>query len=671
VDVKFAYTHVNAPEKYMPQKISKVKLLSVVVPLLLLALAITYFAYLPGLAGTFVFDDGPNILGNSHLAIQNLNIDTLRAAAFSVRSGPFWRPISMLSFAANAYNTGFNPYYFKLTNLCIHLCNGLGIFVLSLQLLKTYQIRFEPDLTTGHTLLVSLAVASAWCLHPFNLTSVLYVVQRMTSLSGLFAIWGLALFVWGRIRLLEGKAGSLAILTSLLIFTPLAVLSKETGTLMPAFMLAIEISFFHFKTDKLSARRFLFGFYAVSVALPAIGALAYMAIHPEWVTGVYLGRSFTLAERLMTEARVLWFYLGQIVFPDIAQMGLFHDDIVNSKGLLTPITTLPAIVGIAALVAVIWVARKKAPLVAFGILFFLIGHLLESTIFPLEIAHEHRNYLPMFGILLPMFFYLLYPLKYAASLPLRQFVAVLLIGLFAYGTWSRAIMWSNPFEQAKGEVEHHPNSARDNGEMGNSYATINVADHQVGDAYFLQAVHFYEQSALVDPNYTNGLFALIIVSSEKDKAVDRRWITELKHRLQYSPAESSTGNKLMQLFSCQNNKRCKLDNQDLEGLVNAALKNPTVTGPTRALVLSSYSYYLINLAKNYPAALDVMYKSVENAPQDLSYRVSLIELLTALQRSDEAKRELATLKSMDKLGTYREEIAAQEKILAANQLQQH
>jgi hypothetical protein len=384
--------------------------------LLLLALTVTFLVYKPGMSGTFIFDDIPNIVNNADIAIQNIQPDTLRRAAFSSSSGPLLRPLSMLSFAANYLATEFDPYYFKMTNLVIHLINGVGIFLFSSLLLAIYRKRFEPGLSAWHVLSVSLAVSAAWLLHPFNLTSVLYIVQRMTSLSALFCIWGLVFFVWGRTRLTEGKNGILPILISLFVFTPLAALSKETGALMPAFMLIIEITLFNFQTEKPSARRFLIGFFAVTVALPALAALAFLATHPTWLQAGYQGRNFTLPERVMTEARVLWFYLHQIVLPNVAEMGLFHDDIVNSQGLLTPVTTLLSIMGIALLLAVSWFARKKAPLITFGILFFLLGHVLESSVVPLEITHEHRNYLPMFGIVFVIFFYLLYPLKYTANL---------------------------------------------------------------------------------------------------------------------------------------------------------------------------------------------------------------------------------------------------------------
>lgn len=632
--------------------------------LLLFALVATCLVYQPGMSGTFVFDDTPNIANNANIAIQDLHMDTLKRAALSSTSGPLQRPVSMLSFAANYYATGLNPYYFKMTNLAIHLCTGLGIFVLSLLMLEIYRKRFEPDLSEGHVLSISLAVATAWLLNPFNLTSVLYIVQRMTSLSALFTFWGLAIFVWGRGRLFERKSGIPAILISLLVFTPLAALSKETGALLPALMLIIEITLFNFQTEKSSDRRFLIGFFSLTVALPALAILTFLATHPAWLPSSYLGRSFTLTERLMTEARVIWFYLHQIVLPNIAEMGLFHDDIVNSKGLLTPVTTLLSIIGISALLIASWFARKKAPLITFGILFFLFGHVLESTVFPLEITHEHRNYLPMFGILFAMFFYLLYPLKYKTNLSVRQAIALLLISLFAYDTWSRAGTWSNPFDLAKSEVEHHPNSARNNGEMAGNYAVIVTQDANVSEAYYQQARHYYEQSAALDSNYTTGLFGLIIVSSARGKDIEPLWLKELEHRLRYSPADNDTGNKLIQLIACQTDQICKLDKKDLKGLVSAALQNPTVIGSKRALVLSSLSYYLVNLDKDYPAALDVMYKTIESSPKELEYRLTLVKFLGALRRTEEAKNQLAILKRMDSFKSFSIQISAQEKILA-------
>ena len=631
---------------------------------LIVAFVATVLAYQPGLSGPFLFDDGPNIVDNSNLAIHDLNPDTLRQAAYSGFSGPLQRPLSMMSFAANYYATGLDPYYFKLTNLVIHLCNGVGLFILTWLLLDFYRKRFEPGLSAAHAQWISLAVAAAWLLHPFNLTSVLYIVQRMTSLAALFVIWGLVIFLWGRIRLYEGKKGLVPMLASLLLFTPLAALSKETGALLPLLMLVAEVTLFGFHAEKTWARRFLTGFYVLSVAIPAAIALGYLATHTEFLQAGYKTRDFTLAERVMTEARVVWFYIWQILLPSTAQMGLYHDDIAISRGWLQPTSTVPAMLGMIALPVLAFIARKKAPIISFGVLFFLAGHVLESTIWPLEIAHEHRNYLPMYGILLMLFFYLLYPLKYINNLRLRQTVAVLLIGLFAFNTFSRAGKWANPQDLFQAEVEHHPDSALANGEMGAVYSNIVTPDSFGMATNYIFARGYFEMAAKLDRNDTKPLFGLIMLSASRGKAVEPGWLQELTHRLEAAPYAAVTSDKLLTLTECQLEGKCTLADSEFAGLLHAALRNPTLTGANRAKVLYALSSYTINVAHDYPAALGLMQQMVQAAPQVVAYRIKLIEFLTALRRIDEAKEQLAILKRMNTLQDYSKEIAAQEQILS-------
>lgn len=632
--------------------------------LLVVAMLAAFLAFRPGLSGPFVFDDGVNIVHNTALAIHDFNLDTLKRAAFSGFSGPLQRPLSMMSFAANYYTAGLNPYYFKLTNLVIHLFNGAGIFVLTWLLLNFYRKRFESGLSAAYTVWLSLVVASAWLLHPFNLTSVLYIVQRMTSLSAFFSIWGLVIFLWGRTRLYEGKSGILPVLASLLLFTPLAILSKENGALLPVFMLVVEVALFTFHAEKLSARRFLIGFYTLSVVIPAVVALVYLATHSEWWLAGFKTRDFTLPERLMTEARVLWFYIWQILMPSNAQMGLYHDDIAISRGLFQPISTALSLAGIFALLGLSFVARKKAPIITFGVLFFLAGHMLESTVWPFEIAHEHRNYLPMYGILLMLFFYLLYPLKYINNLRLRQTVAVLLIGLFAFNTFARASKWANPLDLFQAEVEHHPNSALANGEMGSIYSNIFTPDQNGMEMNYISARQHFEKAVSLDRNDTKPLFGLIMLSANRGKTIEPGWLQELTRRLESAPYAAITSDKLINLTKCQLGGNCRLANYELDNLLQAALRNPTLTGSNRAKVLYALSSYTINVVRDYPVALEIMHRMVEAAPQEVAYRFPLINFLVALQRFDEAKKQLSMLKQLNTLQDYSAEIAALEQTLS-------
>lgn len=643
----------------------KTSFLNYFILFLLLAISTaTYLVYKDGLNGSFIFDDGPAISQNTRIAIDNLQPETLLQAAFSSSSGPLGRPLSMLSFALNYYFTGLHPYYFKLTNLAIHVVNGIGIFFLSLFLLIIYQKRFEQTLSRSSINWISLAVSAAWLLHPFNLTSVLYIVQRMTSLSALFCIWGLVVYCWGRIRLYDGdNRGGVLILISLAIFTPLAALSKENGLILPLLMLIAELSLFNFQAARPAARRFVLFFFIVTVAIPAVLALGYIAVKPDWILGGYAGKTFTLSERVMTEARVIWFYIRLIILPSIGQMGLYHDYIVNSRSLFEPVTTIFSILGILALLGLAFFARKRAPLITFGLLFFFAGHLLESTVISLEIAHEHRNYLPMYGLILILFYYLLSALFSMKTLRMRQFVAVALIALFAFSTHARANYWSDPITFVESEVARHPDSARNNGEMAHIYASIDSDDPATKEINYLTARYHYEKATSLDPNYTHGLVGLIILSSTKNRPVEADWIAELKRRLEHTPFTAEKSNQLVGLATCQANGICKLANQEIESILRAPLRNLTLTSQNRAGVLSALSLYLVNIERDYPAAVTAMRQMADAAPQELEYRMTLIKFLNALGRHEEAKTQLNILSNLDSRRVYTKEIAEQTTLL--------
>lgn len=610
-----------------------------------------------------MFDDHANIVSNPQLAINDLKLHTLKQVAFSGASGPLMRPISMLSFAANYYATGLDPYYFKLTNLVIHLFNGVGIFFLTRLLLSFYRKRFEPGLPDTHAQWISLTVAVAWLLHPFNLTSVLYVVQRMTSLSALFSIWGLVLFMWGRTRLYDGKSGILPILLSLLLFTPLAALSKENGVLLPLLMLVAEATLFTFHTEKLSARRFLIVFYALSVLVPVVAALGYVATHPDWLQAGYANRRFSLFERLLTETRVLWFYLGQIVLPNTAQMGLYHDDIPVSHGLLQPVSTIFASVGLMVLAVLAVLLRKKVPLVAFGIGFFLVGHALESTIYALDIAHEHRNYLPMYGVVLVMFFYLLHPLFQVRYLLLRRAASFVLILMFAFGTFSRATAWSNPYDFALAEYQHHPDSVRANIELGYVYDNFIAGTPESSDEYYHLAQQHYEHAAQRDKNDIAGLAGLIMSSARRGKPVAAAWVDELSLRLEHAPYAAITSDKLLSLTICHLKNECKLQGEWVGVLLDSALRNRTLSGLNRAKILYGKSFYLINVMHDYPAAEEAMYQMIACAPGEAASRFVLIEFLTAMRNFEKADAEIKNTSALALNGAEKKRLAELKKQL--------
>ena len=384
----------------MPPSLSKAHL-----AFFLLALALTTIAvYHQGIHGPFVFDDHGNIQENTQIRITELTPATVADATLSGRAGPLKRPVAMLSFALNYYFAdGYQYFAFKLTNVLIQVTCAWLLFIFSLQLLRMPVIVKNSNLHDKIVPYLAFSIAMLWAVHPINLTSVLYIVQRMTSLSTLFALATLIFYIKARQNIANKHPikNFFTYITSFVCFL-LAIFSKENALLIPAYLFLIEWMFFsdknpwtNYSTLPIRAKKFIY-------TLLALSAFTILILAFDYAAGGYSSRSFTLIERVLTESRIITFYISLIVLPRINAFGLFHDDIQLSTSLIDPWTTLLSIVFIISLVilAVRW--RVNKPLVSFGILFFFTAHLLESTIFGLEIAHEHRNHLASIGIIIAL-----------------------------------------------------------------------------------------------------------------------------------------------------------------------------------------------------------------------------------------------------------------------------
>jgi tetratricopeptide (TPR) repeat protein len=420
--------------------------------------------YWSGLHGPFVFDDLSNIILVPELRITQLNFESLYHAAFWQKSSGIGRPIAMLTFALNYYFSQFDIFYFKLTNLVIHLCNGALLYWLGQRLLQRLNSVSERDaLTQQHIRWTGLAIAALWLVHPLNLTSVLYVVQRETSLASFFVLLGLIGYVQGREQLLNAKRrGYILILASLTVCGGLATFTKENGVLLPLYMFVIEIVFYRFAMAPDQKNRLII-LWIMIFTLPALLLAGLASVKPSSLAALldYRPRNFDMVDRLLTEARALWFYLRLIAIPNIREMGVYHDDFVISRSLLEPPTTLLAVAGILGLFTAAVFSLRRLPVAAFAIAWFFAGHALESSIFPLEIVHEHRNYLPQYGILFGIVYYLTYPYKHLAkSLTLRRGMLILYLLLCAGITYARAQDWKDEWTLYTQDVKNHPNSAR-------------------------------------------------------------------------------------------------------------------------------------------------------------------------------------------------------------------
>ena len=631
---------------------------------LLAALLLTVLAYLPGLHGPFVFDDITNIVQDRALAMHSLAWDQLLHAALSSHAGPLRRPLSMLSFAFNIYFSGLDATAFKLTNLAIHLANGLLVFALLRQIVAQWCDQGVLPRSRA-TDWLPLLCAAAWLLHPLNLTSVLYVVQRETSLCSLFILAGCVLYLHGRRRMLAGQSawGELYLGTALAGL--LAVASKETGLLLPVYLLVIEICVFRFGARDGGRESSLYLFYALFLLLPFCLGLVWLFLLRHGAPLSYAGRDFTLGERLLTETRVVWLYIRWTLFPRLQDLGLYHDDIPLSTGLLAPVTTLLSLLGLAALAVTALLSRKRRPWLSFGIAWFFAGQLLESTVFPLEIAFEHRNYLADLGILFAVFGFIL--TEPSRLLRLRVRIAVVVLLIFTYGavTAMRAYTWRGTLPLVESEATNHPRSPYATYALGQELTNLVLA----GNKPFLpRAEAALEHSASLPGSGIIAGAALALLQSQVTGKNDAANFARMARRLRSNAISASDQQGLTALVQCENAGNCHFAPGALQSLFDAALANPRLreTPATYANILTTYGNYLSHgPGGNLRKSRDLMQQAARAVPRESQYRINVVLLDLALRDPALAERDLRKVKALNRLGQLSPVIANLEKRIAA------
>lgn len=360
--------------------------------ILFLVLVCTVLLYWNGLSGPMLLDDFPQLIPifeNSELGFQDLYKKFLIS-----ESGFLGRPVSMFTFILNVTYFESDLWFWKLTNLIIHLINGIAVYLICFTLLRYSAEGLENPKISW----IAIIPASIWLIHPIHVSTVLYTVQRMAQLAAFFSLLGMLIYCKARVAHIAKKSGiwpqaSVSIMVCFL----LAIFSKESAFLFPGYLLLLEIFVFRMKGFTIEK---LWASTESVVLIFSLSMFFYFYFSSDFHSSVLQGfatRDFDMLQRLLTEFRVLMTYIKQIFLPFIGGFGFYHDDFKLSKGLLDPPSTLLSILTVAGMLISAWMIRQRLPLVSCGVFFYFFAHSLESSIFPLEIMYEHRNYLPLAG----------------------------------------------------------------------------------------------------------------------------------------------------------------------------------------------------------------------------------------------------------------------------------
>lgn len=663
--------------------------------LMFAAFALTMAVYWPGLSGTFLFDDYPNIVDNNGVQPSNASLSSLVGAALSSPSSEFKRPLASLSFAANYLSTGMNPYWMKLTNLIIHLLNGLMVFLLGRALMQsvvlgkpaalveaplltrsvpqsaldneqlaTNSIAVETALVTTNIADKNRAgtraalIAAAWMLLPINLTGVLYVVQRMESIANLFVLLGLIGYVAGRRSMLgsgcsskSGRGFSLC-LVSITIPTAIGVLAKETAVMLPLYAVLIEWILFGFQLtpratiahgDKaLPARRSdrrIIALFLLVLMVPMGLGLAWQ-LPGIFRSEAWATRDFTLGTRLLSEARIIVDYIVWTLMPTPDALSFYHDDFQISQGLLTPWTTLACIVVIAVLITMMFWLRRRKPLAALGIALFLGCQLLTGTILPLELIYEHRNYFASFGLLLLVVPLLAVPRAASFALPRHVLLGGLMVCWMAL-TALTSYAWGSPLRLAEQLASRAPDSPRAEYELGRTY--IVYSRYNPASPFTKLAYAPLERAAALPDASILPEQALIFMNSRMHLPIEDAWWESMTTKLKARKPDVQDESSLAALTQCVREQRCILPKTRMVDAFIASLSHPEPS----ARLLSTYGDYAWNVLDDHVLGENLLQDAVKNSPQEPAYQITLIRMLAAQGRKSDAVQVLQKLSALN------------------------
>jgi hypothetical protein len=240
----------------------------------------TALLFLPSIGHGFIHDD--------FLHLYSAAYDTLWHGLTKATGGPFYAPITWLTFKLNWMMWGLNPAAFAAVNLAIHITN---IILLNRLALSLYQS----------------AVAARWAaigfalLYPANSWAIMWISTRAHLLVTLFFLAALLSTVWYA----ETKRHKSLAFTAIVVFATLSLFSKESGITVPISIALVLYNQRITRKEKFISRSGVIGLFAVLSIILLLylgirgqsGAIPVNFSHRQWYS--YLLEPKILLENLL------------------------------------------------------------------------------------------------------------------------------------------------------------------------------------------------------------------------------------------------------------------------------------------------------------------------------------------------------------------------------------
>ena len=430
---------------------------------------------------SFHFDDQTSIVQNR--AIRNI-LD-LRAI------WNFWpdRFITYLSVAFNYHFHQLNVVGYHLFNLVVHLTSSILVWWFVLLTFSTPVMKGEK--IAQHADILAFFAGMIFLTHPIQTQAVTYIIQRASSLAALLYLASLSFFIKSRLLQQQGRnpAASRLFYCGSLIAAAMAMFTKAPAITLPFMALLYEIYFL--KSKKEDKRKYPVLLLLTVFIIPLTFFLTKSVDFVHMKRTVEIPADISSLQYLLTQSRVMVTYLRLFFFP-INQNFIYDYKIAGS---LLDLHVLASLIFLFSILAIAFKLFRKNRLISFGIFWFFLTLLPESSFIPIrDVIFEHRLYLPAAGFSLFLTSLIYYLFKNST---LKSVIIALLIitSCYAILTYRRNFIWKDELTLWNDVVLKSPDRE--------------IAYNQRGDAYMdldniPEALNDYNKAIEINPDYADA-----------------------------------------------------------------------------------------------------------------------------------------------------------------------
>jgi tetratricopeptide (TPR) repeat protein len=445
---------------------------------LLLILVVGLVCYSPSFQVPFVFDDFDAVALNRDITGGRPLLDIL------LHGGA--RRIADVTFAVNYRLHGHQVAGYHLVNLVIHLSASLTFYLLcravSAVLPAADDNQLAGTLSVRH--FVPLAASLLFVCHPIQTQAVTYIVQRHTSLAVLFYLLALLCYLKGR-SLLQLSVSRLAVAgwwVGGLLAALLACFTKQIAFSLPLMILMFEVVLFRGRLLKYYLSMIVLGAVASAglLLLPVLSGGAVADVLFDLRHALSETIYFPRASYLYTQLRVIVTYLRLLLLP--VRQNLDYDYPLYHSLADVPVAA-SLLLHLSLAVAAVYCycrsredgdtscCRRQFRLISFGICWFYIALLIESSFIPItDVIMEHRLYLPSAGFFVAVAAGMeLLSLKFACRKRYLLVLLTVLCVLLTTATVMRNQLWGDDVAFWEDTARKSPRKGRVLGNLGNAY----------------------------------------------------------------------------------------------------------------------------------------------------------------------------------------------------------